>query len=75
MKSAASSAAANEGKVAVRQYLYSKTGIYTGTYVPVLAHYGGCMAVVWRLYGGSLPEAALCSARMLISSPCEQHEL
>ena len=45
MKSAVSSAAANEGKVAVRQYLNSKTGIYTGTYVPVLAHYDGCMVV------------------------------
>ena len=30
------------------------------------------MAVVWRLYGGSYAEVALCSARILISTPCEQ---
>jgi hypothetical protein len=38
--------------------LYIKIGIHAGTDVPVLAHYGGCMAVVWRLYGGSLAEVA-----------------
>ena len=31
--------------------------------------------LLWRLYGGSPTEVAVCSARMLISSPCEHHEL
>ena len=30
------------------------------------------MAVVWRLYGGSHAEVTLCSAGILISTPCEQ---
>jgi hypothetical protein len=33
------------------------------------------MAIVWWLYGESLVEVALCSARMLVFLPCEQREL
>jgi hypothetical protein len=28
--------------------MYSKTAIYTSAYVPVLAYFGGRIAVVWR---------------------------
>ena len=31
--------------------------------------------LLWRLYGGTPAELAHCSTRILISSPCEQHEL
>ena len=31
--------------------------------------------LLWRLYGGTLAELAHSSAHILISSPCEQHEL
>ena len=75
MISAATSGGANWRVRSHFYHLYHKTGVYASTYVLVLAHYGGCMVVVWWLYGGSLAEVALCSTHMLISSPREQHEL
>ena len=50
---------------------YTSIAKNASTYVPVLAHYGGCMAVVWRLYGGTPAELARSYLHRVSSTNCK----
>ena len=83
VKSAATSRFANASDLALLMSRFHRTfSTYFKKlpYVPVLMYWYLLTrrlrrlytAVVWRVYGGSHAEVALCSARILISTPCEQ---